>query len=69
MTDERHIIISVDLAANPGSIRIDLGNLAAHLAYSVLHQALDALEEMGAEMTVVHNGQIIVSDDDEQSSI
>lgn len=68
MTDERHIIISVDLAANPGNIRIDLGNLAPHLAYAVLHQALDALEQMGAEMTVIHDGRRIVFDDDQEQS-
>lgn len=67
MTDERHIIISVDLAANPGSIRIDLGNLAGHLAYAVLHQALDALEHMAAEMTVLHDGRV-VSDENEQDA-
>jgi hypothetical protein len=58
MTDnERHIIISVDLDANPGTIRVDLGTLAPHIAYALLQQALDALEcTAGADVTIIHQG-------------
>jgi hypothetical protein len=54
---ERTIIISVDLDANPGTIRVDLGTLAPHIAFSVMQQALEALEcTAGADVTVIHQG-------------
>lgn len=56
---ERHIIISVDLEANPGRMSIDVGTLTPHIAYAVLHQALEVLESMGAYCTVVHNGHVV----------
>jgi hypothetical protein len=62
---ERHIIISVDLDANPGNITIDCGNLAPHIVYCVLTQALDVLEDHGAEVAVVHNGTVVETEPEE----
>ena len=62
---ERHIIISVDLDANPGNITIDCGNLAPHIVYSVLAQALDVLEDHGAEIAIVHNGVMVETEPEE----
>jgi hypothetical protein len=60
--NERHIIISVDLEAHPSEINLDLGNIAPHIAFAVLSQALDALDMMGASVKVVHNGHLIATD-------
>lgn len=57
MQNERHIIVSVDLDANPGIINVDIGSLAPHVAYAVLCQALEALEDHGAIVTVVRDGE------------
>lgn len=57
---ERHIVISADLEANPGTIRVDLGTMAPHVAFAVLQQALDALESApGAEVEVLHQGEVV----------
>lgn len=60
--NERHIIVSVDLEAHPAEINLDLGNVAPHIAYAVLSQALDALEELGASVNVVHDGHVVTLD-------
>ena len=57
MQNERHIIVSVDLDANPGGITVDIGTLSPHIAYAALCQALEALEDHGAIVTVVRNGE------------
>lgn len=61
-SNERHIIISVDLEAHPSHIKLDLGNIAPHIAYAVISQALDALEELGSKVEVVHNGHVVEVD-------
>ena len=49
--NERHIIVSVDLETHPSQISVDLGNIAPHIAYAVLAQALDALENDAMQRT------------------
>jgi hypothetical protein len=65
MTDnERHIVISADLEALPGTIRVDLGSLAPHVAYSILQHALESLEyTAGPNMVITHQGQNVPSNE------
>lgn len=64
--NERHIIVSVDLEAHPSEISVDLGNIAPHIAFAVLAQALDALDELGASVSIIHNNHVVVADTPEE---
>lgn len=45
MTPTEHaIIVRVDLGANPGGVRVDIGNLSPAVAAICLARAVDALE-------------------------
>ena len=64
--NERHIIVSVDLEAHPSEISVDLGNIAPHIAYAVLSQALDALESLGASVSIIHDNHVVEVDTPEE---
>lgn len=62
MTDgEAVIIVRADLGANPGGVRVDVGNLSPFVAALILEAAVDALTEHDPVVTVIH-------DDDEIST-
>ena len=60
MTTEHAIIVRCDIGANPGGIRVDIGNLSPAVAAICLTRAADALElQPEPIVTIVHDDQEI----------
>jgi hypothetical protein len=53
----RTIIITADLHDVTGSITVDLGSLAPHIAWTILRAAADDLEAYEPAVTVIHEGE------------
>ena len=64
-TTEHAIIVRVDLGANPGGIRVDIGNLSPAVAAICLARAVDALElQPEPIVTLVHDDVEIATVED-----
>jgi hypothetical protein len=55
--NHRTLIVTADLADVAGSMTIDIGSLAPHVACAILRAAADDLEGYLPNVTVIHEGE------------
>jgi hypothetical protein len=55
--DQRTIIITADLADVAGSMTLDIGALAPHIACAILRACADDLERYEPSVTVIHEDE------------